>query len=48
MTPPLHLREDPHCFVAYYEGRVKGALPGFYGAPMMYGRVIGSIFAKLF
>lgn len=47
MTPP-HLREDPHRFVAYYKDQVGGALPVFYGAPMMYGRDIGSVFAKLF
>ena len=44
----LHIKEDPRRFVAYYEGQVGGALPGFYGAPVMYGRGIGSIFSKLF
>lgn len=42
------LREDPHRFVQYYESQVGGALPGFYGAPVMYGRGIGSMFSKLF
>ncbi|CAJ1067371.1 cupiennin [Xyrichtys novacula] len=41
-------REDPHRFVHYYESQVGGNLPGFYGAPVMYGRGIGSIFSKLF
>lgn len=44
----LHLNQDPHRFVSYYENQVGGALPGFYGTPMMYGRGIGSIFSKLF
>lgn len=44
----LRLREDPHRFVSYYESQVGGTLPGFYGAPVMYGRGIGSIFSKLF
>lgn len=42
------LREDPHRFVQYYESQVGGNLPGFYGAPVMYGRGIGSLFSKLF
>ena len=42
------LIDDPHRFVSYYEGQVGGTLPGFYGAPVMYGRGIGSIFSKLF
>lgn len=44
----LRHREDPQRFVSYYEGQVGGSLPGFYGAPVMYGRGIGSIFSKLF
>lgn len=44
----LVMREDPHRFVQYYEGQVGGTLPGFYGAPVMYGRGIGSLFSKLF
>lgn len=42
------LRDDPHRFISYYEGQVGGALPVFYGAPVMYGRGIVSIFSKLF
>ena len=42
------LNEDPRRFVAYYEGQAGGNLPGFYGAPVMYGRGLGSIFSKLF
>ena len=42
------LHHDPHRFVTYYESQVGGTLPGFYGAPVMYGRGIGSIFSKLF
>lgn len=45
---PHNLRADPHRFISYYEGQAGGSLPGFYGAPMMYGRGIGSIFARLF
>ena len=41
-------REDPHRFITYYENQAGGALPGFYGSPVMYGRGIGSIFSKLF
>lgn len=41
-------RYDPHRFVSYYENQVGGALPGFYGSPVMYGRGIGSIFSRLF
>nr|DAC81311.1 TPA_asm: cupiennin [Larimichthys croaker adintovirus] len=44
----VRLREDPHRFINYYESQVGGALPGFYGAPVMYGRGIGSIFSRLF
>lgn len=40
--------EDPHRFVQYYERQVGGDLPGFYGAPVMYGRGIGSLFSRLF
>lgn len=39
---------DPHRFVRYYENQVGGALPGFAGAPVMYGRGIGSLFSRLF
>ena len=39
---------DPHRFVSYYESQVGGALPGFAGSPVMYGRGIGSVFSKLF
>lgn len=42
------LVEDPHHFVQYYERQVGGDLPGFYGAPVMYGRGIGSLFSRLF
>lgn len=42
------MRDDPHRFVNYYESQVGGALPGFYGAPVMYGRGLGSLFSKLF
>lgn len=44
----IHHTRDPHRFVSYYENQVGGALPGFSGAPVMYGRGIGSIFSKLF
>lgn len=37
----------PHRFVRYYEGQVGSFLPGFYGAPVMYGKGIGSIFSRL-
>lgn len=43
-----HQRLDPHRFVSYYENQVGGDLPGFYGAPVMYGRGIGSLFSRLF
>lgn len=39
---------DPRRFVSYYESQVGGALPGFVGSPVMYGRGIGSVFSKLF
>lgn len=39
---------DPQRFVSYYENQAGGSLPGFYGAPVMYGRGIGSIFSRLF
>lgn len=39
---------DPQCFVAYYENQAGGGLPGFYRAPVMYGRGIGLMFSKLF
>ena len=44
----INMRDDPHRFVNYYQNQVGGTLPGFYGAPVMYGRGIGSIFSKLF
>jgi len=44
----INLRDDPHRFVSYYQNQVGGALPGFYGAPVMYGRGIGSLFSRLF
>lgn len=40
--------QDPQRFVSYYERQVGGALPGFAGAPVMYGRGIGSLFSRLF
>lgn len=39
---------DLYRFVSYYEDQVGSGLPGFHGAPMMYGRGLGSIFSKLF
>lgn len=45
---PASVRADPRRFVNYYESQVGGSLPGFYGAPVMYGRGIGSIFSRLF
>lgn len=48
MRMAARLPQDPHRFVRYYEGQVGGSLPGFYGAPVMYGRGIGSIFSRLF
>lgn len=39
---------DPQRFVRYYESQVGGALPGFTGASVMYGRGIGSLFSRLF
>lgn len=39
---------NPQRFVSYYENQVGGALPGFAGAPVMYGRGIGSLFSRLF
>ena len=44
----IGLGEDPHRFIQYYESQVGGNLPGFYGAPVMYGRGIGSLFSRLF
>lgn len=44
----LSLRRDPNRFVHYYVSQSGGNLPGFYGAPVMYGRGIGSLFSKLF
>lgn len=44
----MHQTLDPHRFVSYYENQAGGALPGFYGAPVMYGRGIGSIFSRSF
>jgi len=42
------INQDPQRFVSYYENQAGGSLPGFYGAPVMYGRGIGSIFSRLF
>ncbi len=42
------IRADPRRFVNYYESQAGRALPGFYGAPVMYGQGIGSIFSRLF
>ncbi len=42
------IRADPRHFVNYYESQAGFALPGFYRAPVMYGRGIGSIFSRLF
>lgn len=39
---------DQNRFVQYYVNQAGGSLPGFYGAPVMYGRGIGSLFSKLF
>lgn len=44
----INLRDDPHRFVHYYHNQVGGTLPGFYGAPVMYGRGIGAVFSRLF
>ena len=42
------LGEDPHSFIHYYESQVGGNLPGFYGAVVMYGHGIGSLFSRSF
>lgn len=40
--------DDPHRFVQYYQDQVGGAISGFRGQNVMYGRGIGSIFSRLF
>lgn len=40
--------QDPHRFVNYYASQVGHGLPGFAGTPVMRGRGLGSMFARLF
>lgn len=44
MTP---WSDDPKRFISYYETQA-GGLPGYHGAPVMYGKGVGSVFARLF
>lgn len=39
---------DNNRFIKYYESQAGNGLPGFSGAPVIYGRGIASIFSKLF
>lgn len=41
-------RQDPHRFVHYYVNQAGGNLPGFYGAPTLYGKGIAGLFSRLF
>ena len=39
---------DQQRFVSYYTGQAGHGLPGFVGAPMMYGRGLGSMLSRAF
>lgn len=39
---------DPNRYVSYYVDQVGNELPGYHGAPTMYGSGIGGIFRNLF
>lgn len=39
---------DNNRFIGYYQTQAGNGLPGFSGAPVIYGRGIASIFSKLF
>ena len=39
---------DPALFRSYYQSQAGNGLPGFHGAPVMYGRGVGGIFQHLF
>ena len=39
---------DPQRFVTYYTNQAGHGLPGFVGAPVMYGRGLGSMLSRAF
>ena len=39
---------DPQRFVPYYLNQAGNGLPGFAGAPMVYGRGLGSVLSRAF
>lgn len=39
---------NPQDYVAYYRAQAGGGLPGFRGAPIMYGTGLGGLFRGLF
>lgn len=39
---------DQHRFVSYYTSQAGHGLPGFVGAPMMYGKGFGSMLSRAF
>jgi hypothetical protein len=43
-----HHQLDPNRYVSYYVDQVGNGLPGYHGAPTMYGSGIGGIFRNLF
>lgn len=39
---------DPDLYRNYYKNQAGNALPGYHGAPVMYGAGVGGIFRILF